>query len=67
MNAHSLRDESEIADGPFAEAKVDRIVSIATEYSSKSDCRIISTRLQAALEVPGEENARVVRSTTRGQ
>jgi hypothetical protein len=67
MNAHSLRDESEMAVGPFAEAKIDRVVSIATENSSKSDCSIISTRLQAALEVPGEENVRVARSTTRGQ
>jgi hypothetical protein len=31
MRAHNLKDESDIADGPLAEAKSDRAVSMATE------------------------------------
>jgi hypothetical protein len=69
MNAHSLSDESDMAAGPFklAEDKIERAVSIASEYSNKPDWSTTSIRLHAALDVTGEENARTVKSTTRGQ
>lgn len=68
-NAHNASDASEIAEGPlkFAEDSNDRIVSVTFECSNRFVSRIELMSLQAALDVTEEENARDVRSTTRGQ
>lgn len=67
INVHSLREESDMTDGRFADVRVERVFSMATEYSNRSDCKTVHKRWQAALEVAGDENFRVARSTTLGQ
>lgn len=58
-----------MAEGPFrfAENSMERMVSVAIEYSSRSDSIMVPMSLQAALDVTKEENARAVRSTARDQ
>lgn len=58
-----------MAEGPFrfAENSMERIVSVATEYSSRSDSIMVPMSLHAALDVTKTENARAVRSTARDQ
>ena len=53
ISDHSSRDASDKVEGPLRleEESIDRMISAAVEYSSKSASRTEYTRLQAALDV----------------
>lgn len=60
--AQNPRDESEIVVGPFKliDESIERDVSANTEYSRRSNWRIVLMSVQAALDVRWEVDARDV-------